>query len=767
MGSLFSKSHSILEKGKLEYPPFGLDANGRPIRDVSGITVLANITHLEHTVEEQQGTGAGIGGTIELCRLLNERIKDPAYHVTPTFLKNTWNSYSYEFVCFMGEFCRIITNDPTFQYQVGQHYFIPSLMRTLGRPFSVSKIYSMFPHFGEKFAQGSLHFEVGEVTAQSAVLRMSLSPHVSEQFGPWRKRCAELICQSSQAGLASVPHHIHNLRPAHILTRSCISEGDACCEWELTWGRSDNRFQPLWGLAIGLFLGAGVLTLLPPSAMSLSNSSTLLITVLTVLLCVIFPTMYYLYRENRAYKQLIDDQLLTVDQQHEELREAYLQQEQTLVALKQSNAQLQSLTHTGLLLCSNFDRENLVDQVLHIAVQDLHYDRALISFFDQSSGMVSGIRLHGVTDEIERFAQSISFSVTDPTSLEGRVLLRQQPLLLTDIREEWHSLHPLNRQLVNLTQARSLIIVPLVMDDRVFGSLTVDRTAGPDLTQDDVDLIRTLGNHMAMAIDNALAYERIESMNANLESQVQERTLALERVNAKLTEQDQLKSSFVSIASHELRTPMTSIQGYVQNMLEGLTGALTNKQREYLLRISHNSERLTRLINELLDLSNIETGRVPLHRSSLRLSDLIQEALHELQTMADTKHISLSSHVPYASVFVQGDRDKIHQVLINLIHNAIRFTPSGGTVLIDTFAPQKDFVAISVSDTGSGIPSHERSKIFIPFFRGSGQGRDQKGAGLGLAISKTLIELHGGTVSVESELNAGTCFTFTLPVAST
>ena len=240
MTELLSADHTILERPFMEFRPFGRDERGEKIRDVSGVTVKANVDYLEEVVGRTRGAEAGVRAVEQLARLLNERLRDSAYHVTPAFLKNLWTSYSYEFVMYLAEFCLILSGDREFQFNVGKEKFISPVIQTLGRPFTVPQIYRMFPHFGEKFAKGSIEFGVGLVTDRSAVLRMKFMDHVYAQFGPYRKRCASLVCSSSKAGLAAVPERVHGLNFAGITDRLCIAAGDEYCEWEFTWTAQDG-----------------------------------------------------------------------------------------------------------------------------------------------------------------------------------------------------------------------------------------------------------------------------------------------------------------------------------------------------------------------------------------------------------------------------------------------------------------------------------------------------------------------------------------------
>ena len=234
--------------------------------------------------------------------------------------------------------------------------------------------------------------------------------------------------------------------------------------------------------------------------------------------------------------------------------------------------------------------------------------------------------------------------------------------------------------------------------------------------------------------------------------------------NQQLAELNRLKSSFVSVASHEIRTPVTGIKGYVENMLLGLAGPLTDKQRHYLSRITSNVDRLMRIIDELLDLARIEAGQIELQVDSVSVSQLITEVSEALQPLAGQKQIDFQQDTSQVSgVCVKGDEGKLHQVLTNLVHNALKFTPAGGRVDVIAVAKEPGIVQIGVHDTGPGIPASDLPRIFDRFYSGSCVAPDARGAGLGLAISKSLIALHGGHVSVSSTPGHGSHFFVDLP----
>ena len=236
------------------------------------------------------------------------------------------------------------------------------------------------------------------------------------------------------------------------------------------------------------------------------------------------------------------------------------------------------------------------------------------------------------------------------------------------------------------------------------------------------------------------------------------------RYEQRLQELDKMKSDFVSNVSHELRTPLTAIKGSVDNMLDGLTGPVNEKQLRYLARVKSNVDRLARLINDTLDLSKIESGKTELRPAQLALDTLAREIVENLRPLASEKRISLEVLSPGGGVKAWADRDKVTQVLMNLIGNALKFTPPQGRVTVAVRQNGDQWVEVSVSDTGPGIPLEEAGKIFDKFYQIThGAKQKTKGTGLGLAISKALIEMHGGKIWVESEVGKGSAFSFTLP----
>jgi PAS domain S-box-containing protein len=231
-------------------------------------------------------------------------------------------------------------------------------------------------------------------------------------------------------------------------------------------------------------------------------------------------------------------------------------------------------------------------------------------------------------------------------------------------------------------------------------------------------------------------------------------------------ELDRMKTEFVSQVSHELRTPLTAIKGFTEMLLDGDAGDVNDEQQEFLNIVKSNVDRLVALINDLLDISRIESGRIKLDLAPLDLSEVITSVVATMRPLLEGKSQTLTTEVPEGLPLAMGDRDRVVQVVTNLVSNAHKYTQSGGAICVSA-QNQGDMLRIAVKDNGMGIPAEDIPKLFTRFFRvDSSLTREIGGTGLGLSIVKSIVELQGGNVSVESELEHGSTFAFTLPVAA-
>lgn len=277
------------------------------------------------------------------------------------------------------------------------------------------------------------------------------------------------------------------------------------------------------------------------------------------------------------------------------------------------------------------------------------------------------------------------------------------------------------------------------------------------------DLNRNLEFRVAEKTENLTkAYERLQFSNQNLAVANRE----LELANKKLKELDQLKSDFISVVSHELRTPLTSIKAFTELIM--MKPRMTGERRNRLLSIINNeTDRLARLINDILDLTKIEAGKLSWHVTLVSLSEIIQNSVTSMQSLADNKSLSIIMNVPSSLPRLYGDRDRLIQVITNILSNAVKFTNDGGAISINAFTEDgpRHQILVKISDTGVGIPSRDFDVIFEKFRRsGDVLTTHAEGTGLGLAITKQIVEYHGGRIWAESTPGKGSSFSFTLPL---
>ncbi len=273
-------------------------------------------------------------------------------------------------------------------------------------------------------------------------------------------------------------------------------------------------------------------------------------------------------------------------------------------------------------------------------------------------------------------------------------------------------------------------------------------------------------------VENERLYEELKRFSAELEDRVREATRDLEERNVRLQWQSQelekayrLKSEFLANMSHELRTPINALIGYTALMLDRIYGDLTAKQEEGLHRIQVSSQHLLALINDILDLAKIEAGKMPVHLERLSLSDLLHDVAAQMEPMVKRKGLEFTMQLPAEPVYMETDRTKVRQIVLNLISNAVKFT-ARGSVSISVRANGQD-VRIAVSDTGIGIRPQDLDVIFEEFRQvDQSRTREYGGTGLGLSITRKLIALLGGNIGVASQYGRGSTFTVTLPLAS-
>jgi len=302
-----------------------------------------------------------------------------------------------------------------------------------------------------------------------------------------------------------------------------------------------------------------------------------------------------------------------------------------------------------------------------------------------------------------------------------------------------------------ILKAQTFAVYPILVGSHTLGVLVIGlEKSVADLSQSERETLHELIDVVGLAIERSQIYA------------------SLQRANKKLKELDQMKDDFVSVASHELRTPMTAIKSYLWLALDGRGGKLTEKQKYYLDRAYISTDRLIKLVNDMLNISRIESGRITIEMNKIDIQQLVQDVIDEVKPRADEVKVKVTLDQPQKKILpVLADPDKIKEVLFNIIGNSLKFTPEKGTITISFESKEDGHVIIHVRDTGRGIDEKDMGTLFTKFGMVEGSyvtNKKASGTGLGLYISKSIIELHKGKIWAQSPgIDQGTTFSFTLP----
>lgn len=389
-------------------------------------------------------------------------------------------------------------------------------------------------------------------------------------------------------------------------------------------------------------------------------------------------------------------------------------------------------------MSTTLDLGILLDSVVMTLREVLHCRAANIMLFNPRTELLEIRAAAGVKD---RWRQEARLRIGE--GIAGQVVQQKRPIYVPDTRED-------PRFVVFDPSVRSLLCVPLTIGDRVIGALSVDHEIPNAFQPEHERLLTIVATQVAAAIENArLFYE----LRAHAEE--------LRRAYEELQEADRLKDEIIQNVSHELRTPLTFIKGYADLLLDGSMGPLTDAQREAVEIIAKKTNLLSRLVGDILTLQWIERGT--LNFEAVDIAALARVSVQNFQLTASPSGLEFAVEDPGGPVIVWGDRERLSQVLDNLLHNAVKFSPNGGRITVRV-QDLEDHALVSVQDTGIGIPPDKLERIFERFYQVDGSTRRRFGGmGLGLAIVKRIVEAHGGRVWAESELGKGSTFHFTIP----
>jgi signal transduction histidine kinase len=411
--------------------------------------------------------------------------------------------------------------------------------------------------------------------------------------------------------------------------------------------------------------------------------------------------------------------------------------------LTRSVEQLTALGDVGRAVSSTLDLETVLTTIVARAVQLSGLDGGVVFEYDEDT---------------EEFVQRVA-TETGPALAEarrttrirkgegvlGQTALTLEPIQVPDITVPGAYAGRLRETLIQ-SGVRAILAVPMAYEGRLIGSLGVTRNQPGEFPAETIDLLRTFATQSALAIQNARLFREIADKSRQLEAASRH------------------KSEFLANMSHELRTPLNAIIGFSEVLLQRMFGELNDKQGEYLKDIYASGQHLLSLINDILDLSKIEAGRMELAPAPFHLPTALENAVTLVKERAARHGITLALDVAPRLGEIVGDERKVKQVLLNLLSNAVKFTPQGGGISLRARLTDRA-VEIAVTDTGIGIAPEDQAAIFEEFRQvGSDETRKQEGTGLGLTLAKKFVELHGGRIWVESEQGRGSTFTFTLPL---
>jgi signal transduction histidine kinase len=408
--------------------------------------------------------------------------------------------------------------------------------------------------------------------------------------------------------------------------------------------------------------------------------------------------------------------------------------------LSQSVEEQKALVEISRVVSSSLNVEAVLTGIVRHAVQLSKTDAGTIYEFDEAEQVFVPLTNYGVDAAFIEALRKSAHGVGDDTVI-GRAVIKKAPEQIPDLENVPD--YPL--PFIKEAGFRAMLAVPLMREDRLFGGLVVRRKEAGWFSKPVEKLLQTFATQSAVALHNAQLFREIKEKSRELEIA------------------NKHKSQFLANMSHELRTPLNAILSYTELILDNIYGEVPEKIQDVLERLEKNGRHLLGLINDVLDLSKIEAGQLTLAVNDYSMGEVVQTVITSVEALAAEKKLELKSSVPRDLKVARGDEQRIAQVLLNLLGNAIKFTDRG-EVRVEVTVSDETFL-VSVADTGPGIPEADQEIIFEEFKQADGSStREKGGSGLGLSIVKKIVKMHGGRIWVESEPGKGSTFRFTLPV---
>ena len=451
----------------------------------------------------------------------------------------------------------------------------------------------------------------------------------------------------------------------------------------------------------------------------------------------------------RAFEEL-DGQAKLIVQTDVELHKA---QEE----LDKKISSLVTLQKLSRLISTTLDEEEIFQKLDEKHITELGFDRAIVFCRDETKGYLLKAAVGYTADEADRIMKLM----TGMPLLMDTVMVKHKILSTMEMdRAAKETPH-----LLSMLGLSSFVCAPMMQKEGAIGLLLMgSESPYTRMTEGDKDLAYILATQIGQSLENAKLFEEQWRDQQELENKIQQRTRELSAALEEIKVISKRKSDFINAVSHELRTPLTSIKGYASILAAGKLGELPPAAKERVEKINKHSDNLSDLINGLLDISRIESGRVEMKLEPLDLLAMAQSLADMLAPPMKDKNVEFVIDMPEGLPQVKADKGQLERVFINLIGNAIKFTPPGGRITVSARPVDNTMIQVGVSDTGIGISEHDLKKLGEEFFRVDNDVNAKvKGTGLGVSLVKRIIEAHKGTFSISSQINHGSTFSFKLP----
>ncbi|HET9412183.1 MAG TPA: ATP-binding protein [Candidatus Saccharimonadales bacterium] len=411
-----------------------------------------------------------------------------------------------------------------------------------------------------------------------------------------------------------------------------------------------------------------------------------------------------------------------------------------------------------------YDTKEVIDKIGDVLVEEVEIE-ALARGFTKILGRAIKASHFEITllDPKDKMIRRVlmRLSESDADGIIKALIKSNRKLVVVD---ELGNNHELQQALISADIA---VVTKLETSKELLGYLLVSyKSNGAAYTSQDVELIRIAGDELAVAMQNALRFEEISHFNEKLKQEIEEATAQLRDSNRKLKKLDEAKDEFISMASHQLRTPLTSVKGYISMVMDGDAGKLTGPQQKLLEEAFIAAQRMVYLIGDFLNVSRLQTGRFMLERKRTDIAQVVNDEVAQLTSTAARRQITVQYHHPVQFPIVSVDENKIRQVIMNFIDNAI-FYSRPNTVVDVLLVNTGREIRFEVHDAGIGVPQADRHKVFTKFFRAENARRVRPdGTGIGLFMAKKVITAHGGSMIFETKEHKGSTFGFVLPLAA-